>query len=124
MIVAVPFLIALIFPVCDTVATFVLELVQRSFVLAPFPLVLTVAFTVPVFPFVSVNFVLFTLRPVTFPATTFIFVVNFAPHPSDATAVILAVPVLTALITPLDDTVATFLLLVVHLTLLPAVNGV
>ena len=123
-IVAVPFFTAVILPFEFTFATFVFELDHTTFLLAPDPDVFTVALIVVLLPFTSCTLVLLTLTLVTLPLTTLIVVVNFAPHPSLAVAVILAVPFFTALITPLELTVATLLLLLDHLTDFDAPEGV
>ena len=114
--VAVPFLIPFTTPLEVTVATALLLVVHFRVLL----LALegdTVTFRAAVFPLVTVSAVLLILSPVT-GCFTVILQTAFFPLPSFAVAVIVAVPFLTAFTTPLEVTVATALLLVVHLTAL------
>ena len=118
-IVAVPFPMALTFPLESTVATFVLLLVHITFLISAF-VGLTVTDRVCVFPTCIVRLLLFsvTLDTDFFGVTTVTVQVAFSPLPSAAVALIIAVPFPLAVTFPLELTVATALLLVVHFTVL------
>jgi hypothetical protein len=121
-IVAVPYLIALTLPSDVTVATDLLLVVHFTFLLFALegP---TVAVSVAVFLASIVSVVLFSFTLVTGCLTVTV-QAAFFPLPSAAVAVIVAVPFLTPLTAPVEETVATELLLVVHFTfLLSALEG-
>ena len=115
-IVTVPLLMPLTTPVEETVATALLLVVHFTVLLFALegP---TVAVSVAVFPLLSVKAVLFSVRLVT-GCLTVTLQVAFFPLPSAAVAVIVAVPLLTPLTSPAEETVATELSLVVHFTVL------
>ena len=107
--VAVPFFTAVTLPLADTVATLVLELVHFTVSVLFFGV--RVAFKVKVPFFLRVIFVLFK---VTFLAGTLTVTLQVAFLPLVVLAVMVAVPLPTAVITPLEDTLATFSLELVH----------
>ena len=108
-ITAVPVPTVVTTPVEETVATFLLLLVQLTVLLLAF-LGRTVAFRVILFPVVSTTELLFSCTLVTGCFTVTLQASFFFPY----FAVIVAVPFLTALTLPFLETVATFLLLLVQ----------
>ena len=109
-------------PFESTVATFLLLLVHVTDLLAA-SAGSTVAVSFPVSPRFSVSVSLSSLTPDTFGASTVSLQTAVKP-PSAVFTVIFAVPTLSVLMLPLESTVATFLLLLVHVTdLLPASVG-
>jgi hypothetical protein len=108
------------FPVTEpaelTVATAVLLLVHATVLFAAFDGA-TVALIAALAPTLTDNFVLSRLTPVTAIGFTVTFVVAIFP-PSDVFAVIVAVPALFPVTTPLELTVATDVLLLDHVSFL------
>jgi hypothetical protein len=114
MIVAVPFPLAVTFPALVTVATFVLLLFHVTVLLFA-AAGATVAFSANVFPFTIENDDLFNVILVT-GCLTVTLQAAFTPLPSLAVQVIVAVPFPLPTTLPVLVTVATFVLLLFHVT--------
>ena len=108
-ILAVPFFLAVTLPAEDTVAIFLLEVFQITFLLEAF-FGVTVAFNFKVFLTFNVAFVLFNLILVT-GVPTMILIATFFFLLAFAYAVTVAFPFFLAFTTPFLETVTTFLLL-------------
>ena len=117
-IVAVPTPFAVTVPL-DTVATEVLELLHVTVLSVAF-VGATVAVRVSEVPFTRLKVVLFKVTPVTATLLTVTVQVAVTPLPSWAVAVIVAVPALTPVTTPLELTVATDVLELDQVTALSA----
>ena len=120
-IVAVPFFLAVTTPPDVTVAILVSELRHVIFLFVALDGII-VAFKVTVFPFSISTFVLFNFIPVT---DVFTVTLHVAVLPLFVFTVIFAVPLLFAVTTPPDVTVATLVFELDHVTfLLLAFDGV
>ena len=106
---------ALITPAAETVATFVFELVQITFLFEAFA-GRTVALSVPVWP--ALRFIALTLSSTDFVCLRTLTVQTAFFPPSTAFAVMVAVPTETAFTTPFLLTVATLVFEELHLTAL------
>ena len=115
-IVALPFFTAVTVPFDETLAIFLLEDVQITFLLLAF-FGVRVAFNLIFLPCVIFAVFLFRVTFVTGVPTLTVITVFFFAFTFDDT-VILAVPFFFAVILPLDDTVATFVLLDLKTTFL------
>ena len=114
-IVAEPTPVAVTTPVEETVATFVLELLHLTFLFVALVGVI-VAVRVFVSPTVSVEERLLRLIELTMTLATLTVHVALTPLPSFADTVITAVPTDNALTSPEEETVATDVLELVHVT--------
>ena len=115
-IVVVPTDFAVTTPELDTVATLVLLLVHVTFLFAAL-LGDTVAVNVLILPFTMLIVLELKVTPLTLIGVTVTSHVAFL-LPSSVVTVIVAVPTDFAVITPVEDTVATLVLLLVHVTFL------